>query len=155
LEAKGESNVHWRADSTTYCSEETYFRHIFPFLEQGSSFSTETMISKTLFKFWMLGGESFDLMPGNYEYPFTFRLPNELPSSFEGEHGWVRYTLTATVVRSWQSNHEIKVPITVNTVVDLNSVEKANVSQFHCLLMCSVCILLYLRSLHKEPIEKS
>jgi Arrestin (or S-antigen), N-terminal domain len=82
----------------------------------------------------MLGGEIFDLMPGNYEYPFTFRLPKKIPSSFEGEHGWVRYTLTATVVRPWRSNYEIKVPITVNTIVDLNSVDITNVNQFRYLL---------------------
>ena len=102
----------------------------------------------------MLGGESFDLMSGKYEYLFTFRLPNELPSSFEGEHGWVRYTLKATVVRPWRSNYEIKVPITVNTIVDLNSVELANVSKFRYLLKCFVSILLYLRSPHKEPKQK-
>jgi Arrestin (or S-antigen), N-terminal domain len=102
----------------------------------------------------MLGGESFDLMPGKYEYLFTFRLPNELPSSFEGEHGWVRYTLKATVVRPWRSNYEIKVPITVNTIVDLNSVDIANVSQFRYLLKCSVSIVFFLRTPHKEPKQK-
>jgi Arrestin (or S-antigen), N-terminal domain len=80
----------------------------------------------------MLGGKSFDLMPGKYEYPFTFRLPKKIPSSFEGEHGWVRYTLKATVIENnrWKPNYYIEVPITVNTIVDLNSIEKANVSQF-------------------------
>jgi Arrestin (or S-antigen), N-terminal domain len=82
----------------------------------------------------MLGEESFDLMPGKYEYTFTFRLPKKIPSSFEGEHGWVRYTLKATVVRPGKSNYEIKLPITVNTVVDLNSVDITNVNQFRYLL---------------------
>ena len=93
----------------------------------------------------MLGGESFDVMPGKYEYLFTFRLPNELPPSSEGEHGWVRHTLKATVVRPWRSNYEIKVPIIINIIVDFKSIGIANVSQFRYLLECFVSILLYPR----------
>ena len=36
-------------------------------------------------------GSEFELDPGYYEYPFQFTLPPDLPSSFEGSHGKVRY----------------------------------------------------------------
>lgn len=34
-------------------------------------------------------------------YPFHFVFPDNLPSSYEGTNGWIEYTLTAIIERSW------------------------------------------------------
>ena len=57
---------------------------------------------------------------GNHTYPFELALPPTLPSSFEGKHGYVRYTATATVDRPWKFDHETKEPFTVIGTLDLN-----------------------------------
>ncbi|GLH08780.1 Uncharacterized protein GBIM_13956, partial [Gryllus bimaculatus] len=53
---------------------------------------------------------------------FALILPQELPSSFEGSNGHVRYTVKAKIVRTWKSNHEVKVAYTVLSVLDLNNI---------------------------------
>ena len=47
----------------------------------------------SLYQAYLCGGpgSEFELEPGYYEYPFQFTLPPDLPSSFEGSHGRVRY----------------------------------------------------------------
>lgn len=79
---------------------------------------------------------------GNHEYPFSFQLPLNLPSSFEGEFGRVRYDIEAVVKRSWKFDYNTKVIFTVNALVDLNLqpvyMEKRDVSKEKsiCCLCC-------------------
>lgn len=57
---------------------------------------------------------------GRHEYPFTFQLPENLPSSFESPFGHVRYVIEAIVKRSWKFDYTTKILFTVNALVDLN-----------------------------------
>jgi len=66
------------------------------------------------------GGESIQLPGGNHRLPFTFTLPANVPSSFEGEVGSVRYTAEATMERPWKFNHTTRSAFTVISIVDLN-----------------------------------
>lgn len=67
-------------------------------------------------------GERYELHPGIHQYPFAFQLPAEIPSSFDGKHGNVRYTLKAVMKRSWYKHDYIcEIPITIHSVVDLNT----------------------------------
>ena len=66
------------------------------------------------------GGERIRLEAGSHRYPFTFSLPPNVPSSFEGEHGYVRYTAEATMERPWKFNHVTRCAFTVISLVDLN-----------------------------------
>lgn len=52
--------------------------------------------------YYLLGGVNAgetELPAGTHTYPFTCALPPTLPSSFEGEHGHVRYTVKMTLDR--------------------------------------------------------
>jgi len=60
------------------------------------------------------------LEAGTYRYPFTFPLPPNVPSSFEGEHGYVRYTVEAKIDRPWKFDHVSRSAFTVINHVDLN-----------------------------------
>ena len=71
-------------------------------------------------KWWPVGGDSFELKASRHEWPFKFTLPTQLPTSFEGEFGRVRYSVRVLVQRSWKLDLEYKQVFTVNSVVDLN-----------------------------------
>lgn len=62
---------------------------------------------------------------GHHDYPFSFQLPTDIPSTYEGQHGHIRYTLEASIQRSWKDDYTSIIPIEVRGLVDLNSVPKA------------------------------
>ena len=82
------------------------FLHLFPILSDGASFT---------------------LAVGQYEYPFAFILPHQIPSSYESLNGKVRYHVKAIIERSWKKNYACQLPFSVNAVVDLNTVQDAEV----------------------------
>lgn len=50
--------------------------------------------------YYLLGGVNAaetELPAGSHTYNFTCALPPQLPSSFEGEYGYVRYTIKVTL----------------------------------------------------------
>lgn len=66
------------------------------------------------------GGDNFTLPAGRHTYPFSFVLPHQLPSAFEGKHGHIRYVIKATVDRPWKFDYEAKVMIPIVAQLDLN-----------------------------------
>jgi len=83
---------------------------------------SEIIINDVVLQLLGNGRESQQVAPGRYEFPFSFQLPSNLvlPTSFEGTIGYIRYSLTATIARSWKFNHTTKRAITVNEIVDIN-----------------------------------
>ena len=64
------------------------------------------------------------LSPGEHSFPFEFRLPEEnLPTTFEGKHGYVKYWLKAILDRPWKDDMTIIEPFTVTERVDVNQQE--------------------------------
>ncbi|XP_077862563.1 arrestin domain-containing protein 1-like [Saccoglossus kowalevskii] len=57
----------------------------------------------------MVKGSGLTLLsPGQYRYPFQFKLPaKNLPASYEGKYGYVRYYIEARIDRTWKSEHFI------------------------------------------------
>lgn len=47
-----------------------------------------------------------DLPVGSHAFPFEFQLPKNIPPSFEGEHGWMRYEFGATAARNGLLEHD-------------------------------------------------
>ena len=73
------------------------------------------------------GPDSIHLV-GRHRYPFTFTLPQNIPSSFEGLHGKVRYYLQAVIDKPWKMDDICTKAVTVLDIVDLNNNPKAKVS---------------------------
>ena len=46
-------------------------------------------------------------------FPFRFVLPENMPGSYEGTHGWIEYTLTAIIERSWARDPKKEIAIKV------------------------------------------
>ena len=60
------------------------------------------------------------LPPGIHNFPFSFTLPQNIPSSYESRVGHVRYEIKGQIVRDWKWDHRVRRLITVNGIVDLN-----------------------------------
>ena len=82
---------------------------------------TEIIFNDMLIQLWGNGRES-QLAAGRYEFPFNFQLPSNrvLPTSFESQNGYIRYSLLARIHRQspFKRDHTIIRGITVNEIVD-------------------------------------
>ena len=67
---------------------------------------------------------------GQYSYPFSFTLPEKIPSSYEGSHGHVRYFLKAQMIRHWRSNQITSLGFSVTNPLDLNLIPLAKVYSY-------------------------
>ncbi|KAI9019337.1 hypothetical protein CLU79DRAFT_758324 [Phycomyces nitens] len=69
----------------------------------------ETSERRTLFtkdaRFLGDDGQVQTLLPGEHTYPFRFELPANLPSSFRGKRGYIRYRLQAAIYRPMFANN--------------------------------------------------
>ena len=83
---------------------------------------SETHIKRTQRLFHALDwctSATYNLPLGTHTYPFSLYLKGDLPSSFEGTHGYIRYLLTA-IISKQGCDDVITYPITVNNLIDAN-----------------------------------
>ncbi|XP_029643648.1 arrestin domain-containing protein 17 [Octopus sinensis] len=121
LELKGEARVHWteRHSSGSGKSRTTTTRHYS---------ATENYFDYTVILYGsgpVMGANQVILNGGEHHYPFEFMLPYNIPSSYEGGTGYVRYFVKAVMDKPWKFDHKCKVPFTVITVLDLNQTPNA------------------------------
>ncbi|XP_012261983.2 arrestin domain-containing protein 2-like isoform X1 [Athalia rosae] len=83
--------------------------------------------------------EDCELPEGEHIYLFSCPLPMRLPSSFEGRHGRIRYSVKATIKRSWKFDDTTTEPFYVVEILDLNKaplaaspVQEVNSKTFWC-----------------------
>uniref|UniRef100_A0A182NNJ6 Arrestin_C domain-containing protein n=1 Tax=Anopheles dirus TaxID=7168 RepID=A0A182NNJ6_9DIPT len=62
------------------------------------------------------------MAPGRQVYKFALQLPNTLPTSFEGDYGYIRYTARVIFERPWKFNLSYKIAFTVVNQLNLNTV---------------------------------
>ena len=112
----GQAYVHWTEQRTTGDGEERR-------TETYHYSDSQIILNDVLIQLWGNGRDSQEIVPGRYEFPFKFQLPSNLvlPTSFESNTGFIRYSLTATIKRSWKFNHTAKRAITINEIVDINT----------------------------------
>ncbi|KAK3592256.1 hypothetical protein CHS0354_032950 [Potamilus streckersoni] len=113
LQWLGHAIVSWSEgtgdDSTSYSDKETYFD------------TKMLLLEKKPYQH-----KNLKLLPGVYMYPFGFQLPLDIPNSYRGFSGFVNYEVTVTVVRPWAFNVSKRVPFTVISHLDLNTLPYAN-----------------------------
>ena len=81
------------------------------------------------------GSNTTELPTGRHTFPFQYQLPPNLPSSFEGGVGYVRYQVKCKIDKPWKFDHKTKTPFTVISVLDLNSMPAYSVSSNFGLLV--------------------
>eukprot|EP00105_Crassostrea_gigas_P011463 XP_011427140.1 PREDICTED: arrestin domain-containing protein 3-like [Crassostrea gigas] len=81
---------------------------------------------------YLIGSEydknfSQDLYVGEHRHEFSFKLPENLPTSYENKHAYVRYYLKAKFYRpEWtKTDYEFKEHFTVIGLIDLNGDRRA------------------------------
>ena len=73
-----------------------------------------------------------ELSVGNHEFPFSVPLEANIPSSFEGKHGHVRYKVTASIDDPQKKTEHF---FTVLTPYDLNKDQDAQVRVLKLILL--------------------
>nr|XP_019535015.2 arrestin domain-containing protein 3 [Aedes albopictus] len=64
--------------------------------------------------------DAIEIPAGTHEYKFTCQIPSNAATSFEGEHGRVRYTVRAVLYRPWKFDQTCTIAFTVLQPLDLN-----------------------------------
>ncbi|XP_068622583.1 arrestin domain-containing protein 17-like [Battus philenor] len=113
VKMKGFCEVHWTKTTTRRHNDRTH-THV----ENYNSY--EEYFSRKVF---LVGGESgeYHLQPGKHEFPFECPIPANCPSSFEGDHGHVRYEIKIVVDRAFKLDQEKSKRIRVIAPLDLNT----------------------------------
>nr|ARU77705.1 beta-arrestin 2 [Sinohyriopsis cumingii] len=126
----GHATVSWSEgtgdDSTSYSDKETYFD------------TKMALLEKEPYRH----GYS-KLLQDVYRYPFSFQLPLDIPNSYQGFSGWVRYEVTVTVVGPCAFDISKSFPFTVISHLDLNTFPSANtkgVAEDEKVLDCLCCM---------------
>ena len=133
----GDADVYWTETHTTGSGENqrtstvTYHSH-------------ETYID-TFVRVWdneTCGGSSFPV--GSHPFPFSLQLVgNNLPPSYEGTVGRIRYTLTSKIVKSGllKRNKTCEAVLTVARVVDINtpSLQRQKAMEVQKTICCLCC----------------
>ncbi|XP_050957308.1 arrestin domain-containing protein 3-like [Labeo rohita] len=99
----GDADVRWTEgedeDKRTYKDHERYFKLKQYFIQESSKRGQSEKYTT------LVNGETYGpvIRPGSHVFPFRFQLPQQnMPPSFKGFHGWVKYVLTAKLSRSWK-----------------------------------------------------
>ncbi len=124
MQIKGFTNVHWTERRGTGPVATRDSHHIVNTSANANTIHFRAYEEYLNFNFIFLSEKSTDvyLEEGTSAYPFKVVLPEKLPTSFEQEHGRIRYVLHATVEIPWGFDKNLKKIITVISQVDLNSV---------------------------------
>jgi len=132
----GQAYVHW-TEQRTHDTEGGERR-----TETIHHSDSETILNSLMIQLWGDGKHSQELAAGRYSFPFKYQLPSNLvlPTSYESETGFIRYSLTATISRSWKFNHTTKRAITINEIVDINTPQlTARLSSSNEKTLCCLC----------------
>ncbi|ETN69261.1 arrestin domain protein, partial [Necator americanus] len=73
------------------------------------SYSATTVYANVETIVWTSPPDGKEVMPaGTYQYPFAFKLPLDLPPSFEGSYGYIRHMVKMELDRPWRFNKRDK-----------------------------------------------
>ncbi|XP_055620919.1 arrestin domain-containing protein 2-like [Toxorhynchites rutilus septentrionalis] len=126
LRITGQACVKWEdsggtGSSVTYSGREDYIEHKMVFLSSDST-------------------EATALNEGTHSFKFSYKLPPTSPTSFEGDFGYIRYTIRIVLERPWKYDLTYKIAFTVVNQLDLNRISpplnaatvKENMRQYRC-----------------------
>ncbi|KAK3910464.1 Arrestin domain-containing protein 3 [Frankliniella fusca] len=143
---RGEAEVMWTETETVSSNPHRHHHHNDTHDRRHSIRTVTHSASEIYFssKVYFVGADTGELTlkPGDHEYAFQCLLPNTLPNSFEGDHGYIRYSAKAVVHRPWKFDHSARAAFNVLSPLDLNMSPQAKVpiereqSKHFCCLWC-------------------
>ncbi|XP_058456230.1 arrestin domain-containing protein 3-like isoform X2 [Malaya genurostris] len=126
LKISGQATVKWTESvgsgvSVVYSGREEYVNHVVVLM--GSAEEDE-----------------MELTEGLHKFHFSCKLPPSSPTSFEGDFGYIRYTIRIVFERPWKYDLTYKIAFTVVNQLDLNKIApplnvatvRENMKQFSC-----------------------
>ena len=93
-------------------------------MSEDAKYASEKYCDYTLTVLQAQSNHGITLAKGEYRFPFTFKLPQAIPSSFSylsSSSGEVKYHVKGKVVRNWKQDKKIKQEIIVDGILDLNT----------------------------------
>eukprot|EP00794_Sanderia_malayensis_P020080 gene20080-22050_t len=108
LNLTGQAYCHWTEERP--CGESTHTE----------SFTGKQELLNMVRFLYGQGNESSMHPSGRFSYPFVFVIPPNLPTSFVGAHGHIKYGLKANIERPWRFDHNIQQPLQVIETIDTN-----------------------------------
>ncbi|XP_076472508.1 arrestin domain-containing protein 3-like [Babylonia areolata] len=137
LRFEGKAYVHWTEQHSTGSGKDrrTETRH---YSASEAYFNQDVL----LYGIWQNQGSNTTKLPrGRHTFPFCFILPPNLPSSFEGAHGYVRYSVKGIIDKPWKFDHTCKRAFTVISILDLNADQNAQmpVEGHNQKMICCLC----------------
>lgn len=122
----GQARAHWTETrtSTTGTGKNRRTTHHTVHFE-----GKEVYLNSKTYLFGQSGGSSFDVQPGSHKYNFACQLPEQLPYTFDGVHGEIKYFVEAVLDIPWSFDKEIKTPITIIRHDDMNMYPELRIAQ--------------------------
>jgi len=80
-------------------------------------------------------GECVVFTADDHSIPFEYQLPHDLPSSYSGRWGQVKYVIKAKLQRHWKFDIDRETDLIVKSLVDLNEEPELAVSTLSTLLL--------------------
>ncbi|GFR67350.1 arrestin domain-containing protein 3 [Elysia marginata] len=117
LTFEGKAQVHWTETESTGTGENSETRTV-SYSASEKYFDQDVL----LHGIWSSQGRSTTKLPqGRHTFPFQFLIPPNLPSSFEGTDGQIRYMIRCKIDKPWKFDHKTKRAFTIISILDLNS----------------------------------
>ncbi|XP_017035528.1 arrestin domain-containing protein 2 [Drosophila kikkawai] len=116
LKVKGYAETHWtesKTDSNNKSTSESY-----------NGF--EKYLSSTVYLLGSATSSEMSLEPGVRTYNFACQIPIHCPSSFEGTHGRICYTVAVNIFQSWKYDSLFTRPFTVVQVMDMQTYQSVS-----------------------------
>lgn len=66
-----------------------------------------------------------ELEPGEFSMDFTYLLKQDLPSSFKGSYGSIKYKLKVVIQKPWSFNEKYTIPLTIVRNIGISAVDES------------------------------
>ncbi|KAH9509547.1 hypothetical protein Btru_046127 [Bulinus truncatus] len=97
--------------------------------ESSKHYQAQEIYIDSEYQLYKSRGQTDNTPAGMHVFPFDFTLPVDVPSSFEGRRGFVRYMCIVTMDRGWKGVLQMEQDLTVIRHLDLSTVPGASLPQ--------------------------
>ena len=122
VQFSGKSHVHWTERRRTNHGHSDQHRSGHHSHTETRSYTSTETYAELEAAVWD-SQQSLDgkLAPGQYNWPFSFNIPPNAPSSFEGSVGYIRYSLVGKIVTGLlKFNHSVELRVPVQQLVKIS-----------------------------------